>query len=95
MADRDSGSGFIVGFALGAIAGLAVGFLYAPRPGKETRELLKEKAEKAKEKAEKAKEKAKKVKEKATEVAEEVKETAAEAKKKAQAKLGELKERTK
>lgn len=81
MTDRDSGSGFAVGLVLGAIAGLAVGFLYAPRPGKETRALLKEKAET--------------VKEKTTEVAEEVKETAAQTKKKAQAKLDELKEREK
>ena len=102
MANKDSGSGFSIGLVLGAIVGLAVGFLYAPRPGKETRELLREKAEKVKEGAEKVKEGAEKVKgkateiaeevkEKATEVAEEVKETTAEAKKKAQAKLDELK----
>ena len=44
MSDKDSGSSFIIGFLAGTVAGLAVGFLYAPKPGKETRELLKEKA---------------------------------------------------
>jgi gas vesicle protein len=43
MGDRDSGSSFLIGFILGAVAGVAVGFLYAPKTGKETRELLKEK----------------------------------------------------
>ena len=58
---------------MGAVVGLAIGFLYAPQPGEETRELLKEKAEE--------------VKEKAAEVAERVKETAVEAKRKAEEKL--------
>ncbi|RPH38834.1 MAG: YtxH domain-containing protein [Burkholderiales bacterium] len=40
-----------MGFILGALAGVAVGFLYAPKPGKETRALLKEKAGEFKEKA--------------------------------------------
>ncbi|OGO30069.1 MAG: hypothetical protein A2Z29_06570 [Chloroflexi bacterium RBG_16_56_11] len=43
MSDRDSGSSFLIGFILGAVAGVAVGFLYAPKSGKETRALLKEK----------------------------------------------------
>ena len=58
---------------MGVAIGLAVGFLYAPRPGVETRERLKEKVAE--------------VKEKASEVAEKVKETAAEAKQKAEEKL--------
>jgi gas vesicle protein len=44
MSNRDSGSGFAIGFTLGIVIGLAVGFLFASRTGKETRELLKDKA---------------------------------------------------
>ncbi|MCJ7604867.1 MAG: YtxH domain-containing protein [Dehalococcoidales bacterium] len=44
MTEKDNGSSFAIGFLLGAIAGVAIGFLYAPKPGKETRTLLKEKA---------------------------------------------------
>lgn len=56
---KDTGTSFTAGFILGAVAGVAIGFLYAPKPGKETRELLKEKAEKAREKAREVAEKAK------------------------------------
>lgn len=70
MNDRDSTS-FLTGLILGAVVGLAIGFLYAPKSGKETRELLKEKAVVAKQKA--------------TEVAKKVKQTADEAIKKVQA----------
>jgi gas vesicle protein len=51
MAEKDGGSGFLVGLIIGAIAGLAVGFLYAPKAGKETRALLKEKAGQIKDRA--------------------------------------------
>jgi gas vesicle protein len=51
MAEKDGGSGFLVGLIIGAIAGLAVGFLYAPKAGKETRALLKEKAGQLKDRA--------------------------------------------
>jgi gas vesicle protein len=51
MSDKEGGNGFLLGFLLGALAGVAVGFLYAPKPGKETREMLKEKASELKEKA--------------------------------------------
>jgi gas vesicle protein len=51
MPDKDSGNSFLIGFILGAVAGVAVGFLYAPKAGKETRSLLKEKAEELKDKA--------------------------------------------
>jgi gas vesicle protein len=44
MSDRNAGSGFLIGFVAGSIIGLSVGFLFAPRPGEETREILKEKA---------------------------------------------------
>ena len=67
MSDKDTGSSFAIGFIIGAIAGVAIGFLYAPKAGKETRALLREKAEE--------------VKEKAGEVAEKAKEAATEAKK--------------
>jgi gas vesicle protein len=42
---------FFAGLLLGAIIGAAVGLLYAPKPGIETRHLLKEKALSIKEKA--------------------------------------------
>jgi gas vesicle protein len=73
MSDRDTGSSFAIGFIVGAIAGIAIGFLYAPQAGKETRALLKEKAEE--------------VREKASEVAEKAKEAATETKKKVEEKL--------
>jgi len=76
MAEKDSSSGFIFGFIVGASICLAMGLFYAPQPGKETRELIKEKAED--------------LKVKASEVADKVKETAAEAKAKAQVKLEEM-----
>ena len=69
MSERDSTS-FLTGLILGAVVGLAIGFLYAPKSGKETRELLKERAVVAKERA--------------TEIAKKVKQTANEAVKKVQ-----------
>ena len=81
MSDRDTGSSFAIGFIIGAIAGVAIGFLYAPKAGKETRALLREKAEEVKEKAEE-------VREKAGEVAEKAKGAAAEARKRVGEKLG-------
>ncbi len=59
MSEKDSGTSFAVGFLIGAIAGVAIGFLYAPKPGKETRAMLKEKADEFKEKAGEVTEKAK------------------------------------
>lgn len=44
MSEKEGGSNFLVGFIIGAIAGVAIGFLYAPKSGKETRALLREKA---------------------------------------------------
>jgi gas vesicle protein len=54
MGDRDVGSSFAIGFLLGAVVGVAIGFLYAPKPGKETRALLREKAAEVTEKAKEA-----------------------------------------
>lgn len=71
MSDKDSGSSFAIGFLIGAIAGVAIGFLYAPKTGKETRAMLREKADEVKEKAGEIKEKAGEVTEKAKEAAQE------------------------
>ena len=73
MAEGDRGSGFAIGLIVGAVLGLAIGFLFAPRSGEETRRLLKEKAETARERA--------------AEVTRKVRATAGEAVKKAQAKI--------
>ncbi len=81
MGDKDSGSSFAIGFLIGAITGVAIGFLYAPKAGKETRVLLREKAGEIKEKAGE-------VKEKAGEVTEKAKEAALEAGKRVRSKFG-------
>ncbi|MBN1176493.1 MAG: YtxH domain-containing protein [Dehalococcoidales bacterium] len=78
MSEKDSGTSFAVGFLIGAIAGVAIGFLYAPKPGKETRAMLKEKAGEFKEKA--------------GEVTEKAKEAALEAGKKVKDKFGQKEE---
>jgi len=44
MSDKNSGSGFGIGLILGIAVGAALGFLFAPRSGKETREMVKDKA---------------------------------------------------
>jgi gas vesicle protein len=75
MADRDGGSGFGIGLIVGAVLGLAIGLLFAPRPGEETRQLLKEKAGAARERV--------------AEAARKVKETAGGAVKRARAKMEE------
>jgi gas vesicle protein len=59
MADKDAGANFGLGFFIGALIGVAVGFLYAPKAGSETRAMLKEKAEHSAEKAREAADKAK------------------------------------
>jgi gas vesicle protein len=60
--EHDATSGFLTGFIMGVIVGAAIGFLYAPHPGKETREIVKDQAGKIKSKtaaiAEEVKEKA-------------------------------------
>ena len=73
MADGDRGSGFAIGLIVGAALGLAIGFLFAPRPGAETRQILKEKMGVARERA--------------TGAAKKVKETTGEAVKRARAKM--------
>jgi gas vesicle protein len=59
MSDKDASGSFAIGFIIGAVAGVAIGMLYAPKSGKETRALLMEKAEEVKEKAEEVSHKAK------------------------------------
>ena len=44
MSDKNSGPGFGIGLIFGLAVGAALGFLFAPRSGKETRELVKDKA---------------------------------------------------
>jgi gas vesicle protein len=41
---RNDAAGFGIGLAVGAAVGLVLGFLYAPRTGKEIRELVKQKS---------------------------------------------------
>jgi gas vesicle protein len=50
MPEEKTGA-FISGFFWGAIAGFVIGILYAPRPGVETREILKERTKDFGEKA--------------------------------------------
>ncbi len=44
MNNKDSGHGFGIGLILGLAVGAALGFLFAPRSGKETRDMVKDKA---------------------------------------------------
>ncbi len=43
-----------MGFILGAVVGVAIGMLYAPRPGVETRAMIADKADEVKEKVSEA-----------------------------------------
>ena len=47
MSNKDNLSGLGIGLLAGAVIGLAVGFLYAPRTGKEMRDMIREKGEDA------------------------------------------------
>ena len=44
MANKDSGHGFGIGLILGMAIGAVLGFILTPKSGKETRELVKDKA---------------------------------------------------
>jgi gas vesicle protein len=51
MEENGMAKGLVIGLLAGAVFGVAVGMLYAPKSGAETREMLKEKATEAREKA--------------------------------------------
>ncbi|MBI4331085.1 MAG: YtxH domain-containing protein [Chloroflexi bacterium] len=76
MDDKDSVGGLVLGLMVGAAIGVVVGLLCAPRPGKETRQMLKERAEEARNGV--------------SGVIRKAQDFAAEAKQKAQARLDEL-----
>ena len=65
MSEKEKGAAFAMGILAGTAIGLAVGLLYAPRPGTETREMLRERTEEARHKAadivQEARERAKKI----------------------------------
>ena len=44
MSDKNTEIGFAIGFTAGIVLGLSVAFLITPHTGKETRDLIKEKA---------------------------------------------------
>ncbi len=44
MSDKDSRPGFGIGLILGVVLGTAIGFLFAPKSGKEMREIVKDRA---------------------------------------------------
>jgi len=83
MSEEGTGGAFIIGLLAGAAVGIAVGFLYAPKSGEQTRALIRDKAVTTKERAEdiieEAKERAKKIiadaRGKAAEITSEPKET--------------------
>lgn len=79
MAQKEQAGGVGVGFAMGLLIGAVIGILYAPRSGKDTREIIKEKTEVTKEKAEQIIEEAK---QKAETIVETAREKAAEMKQK-------------
>jgi gas vesicle protein len=51
MSDGMDGKSLLIGILAGAAAGIAVGYLTAPQSGKETREMLRDKAVEIKDKA--------------------------------------------
>jgi gas vesicle protein len=74
MDDNGMAKGLIIGFLAGAVIGGAVGILYAPKPGAETREMLKDQALEAKDKAMEVKDRVIEAKDKTIEMLDQVKE---------------------
>ena len=80
--NNDQAKGFGIGLLVGAVVGGVIALLYAPRTGKETRQLIKDKATEAGDV----------IKEKTDEVMDTVKEAASEASRKGQVAVKALKE---
>ncbi|MFH1239477.1 MAG: YtxH domain-containing protein [bacterium] len=74
MSDHNSGS-HLFSFLLGGLIGVAIGLLYAPRPGEETREKLKETIDDIKDRYENLKNKVEEGKENIEDVVEKAKKT--------------------
>ncbi len=83
-------TGFLIGLLVGGIIGAAVGFLFAPQPGKETREQIKGKTE---ELIARGKEIVEEGREVVREAVEEGKEATAKVRADLEAKFGEEKEK--
>lgn len=79
--NKDNAIGFGIGLLVGAVIGGVIALLYAPKTGKETRQLIKDKATKVVDA----------VKEKTTEVVDAVKESASEVSRKGQAAVKAMK----
>ena len=52
MVDKENAEGFGIGLIAGAAIGVAIGMLYAPRPGAETRMMVRDKIQDAEHRAE-------------------------------------------
>ena len=50
--EKESGGGLLTGLLVGGVIGVGLGLLYAPRPGRETREMIRQRAENVKSRAE-------------------------------------------
>jgi gas vesicle protein len=79
--NKDKAKGFAIGLLVGAVIGGVIALLYAPKTGKETRQLVKDKVTEVVDA----------VKEKTTEVVDAVKESASEVSRKGQAAVKAIK----
>jgi gas vesicle protein len=82
--NKDSAKGFGIGLLVGAVIGGVIALLYAPKTGKETRQLIKDKVTEVTEVVDA-------VKGKTTEVVDAVKESASEVSRKGQAAVEAIK----
>jgi len=82
--NKDSAKGFGIGLLVGAVIGGVIALLYAPKTGKETRQLIKDKVTEVTEVVDA-------VKGKTTEVVDAVKESASEISRKGQAAIKAIK----